>query len=153
MEVQPQLVLLQKTLLNIEGLGRQLYPELDLWVTAYPFLENWMKQRMALPGVWKQIKQHIPDWLEQGTEFPQLLFDAAQQIKHLDQITSQLPLPKNLPTNQKPYSKKRHYPLLALVSFSAALLIASPSLQQWLVMLPKESYLLAGLGILLLWNR
>jgi ubiquinone biosynthesis protein len=47
MEVQPQLVLLQKTLLNIEGLGRQLYPELDLWSTAQPFLERWMRERVS----------------------------------------------------------------------------------------------------------
>jgi ubiquinone biosynthesis protein len=47
MEIQPQLVLLQKTLLNIEGLGRQLYPDLDLWSTAQPFLERWMRQRMS----------------------------------------------------------------------------------------------------------
>jgi ubiquinone biosynthesis protein len=47
MEVQPQLVLLQKTLLNIEGLGRQLYPELDLWTTAQPFLERWMRERVS----------------------------------------------------------------------------------------------------------
>ena len=47
MEVQPQLVLLQKTLLNIEGLGRQLYPQLDLWSTAQPFLEQWMHDRVA----------------------------------------------------------------------------------------------------------
>jgi ubiquinone biosynthesis protein len=84
MEVQPQLVLLQKTLLNIEGLGRQLYPELDLWHTAKPFLENWMKQRLAPPGLWKNIKQHLPDWLEQSPEVPKLLFDAFSQIKHLE---------------------------------------------------------------------
>ena len=51
MEVQPQLVLLQKTLLNIEGLGRQLYPELDLWQTAKPFLEKWMRERMGVRAV------------------------------------------------------------------------------------------------------
>ncbi len=84
MEVQPQLVLLQKTLLNIEGLGRQLYPDLDLWNTAAPYLENWMKKRIAPPGVWKNIKQHFPEWLEQTPEVPQLLFDAMSQIKHLD---------------------------------------------------------------------
>ncbi|MDX1390945.1 MAG: ubiquinone biosynthesis regulatory protein kinase UbiB, partial [Rheinheimera sp.] len=52
MQVQPQLVLLQKTLLYIEGLGRQLYPQLDLWKTAKPFLENWVKQQVGLPAVW-----------------------------------------------------------------------------------------------------
>ena len=84
MEVQPQLVLLQKTLLNIEGLGRELYPDLDLWHTALPYLENWMKQRMAPPGVWRNVKQHLPEWLEHSPEVPKLLFDAMNQIKHLD---------------------------------------------------------------------
>lgn len=89
MEVQPQLVLLQKTLLNIEGLGRQLYPDLDLWNTAQPYLENWMKQRMAPPGVWKNVKQHLPEWLEQSPEIPKLVFDAMSQIKHLDEFGKQ----------------------------------------------------------------
>ena len=84
MEVQPQLVLLQKTLLNIEGLGRQLYPDLDLWNTAQPFLENWMKQRLAPPGIWKNVKQHLPEWLEQSPEVPKLIFDAMSQVKHLE---------------------------------------------------------------------
>ena len=61
MEVQPQLVLLQKTLLNIEGLGRQLHPELDLWTTAKPYLERWMRQRMSpkavLSNVYSQVEQ------------------------------------------------------------------------------------------------
>nr|BFE92133.1 hypothetical protein GCM10020185_26690 [Pseudomonas brassicacearum subsp. brassicacearum] len=61
MEVQPQLVLLQKTLLNIEGLGRQLYPELDLWNTAQPFLERWMRERVSpktlLGNVQSQFEQ------------------------------------------------------------------------------------------------
>ena len=56
MEIQPQLVLLQKTLLNIEGLGRQIYPELDLWNTAKPFLEEWMRQRTGPPGLLKPSK-------------------------------------------------------------------------------------------------
>lgn len=89
MEVQPQLVLLQKTLLNIEGLGRQIYPDLDLWNTAAPYLEKWMKQRIAPPGIWKNIKQHLPEWLEQSPEVPQLLFDAMNQIKHLDHYQGQ----------------------------------------------------------------
>jgi ubiquinone biosynthesis protein len=61
MEVQPQLVLLQKTLLAIEGLGRQLYPELDLWTTAKPILEDWMRERTSPIG---HIKRLIDDWPE-----------------------------------------------------------------------------------------
>ncbi len=86
MEVQPQLVLLQKTLLNIEGLGRQLYPELDLWSTAHPFLEKWMRERVAPPSLLKAIREHLPQWLEQTPEMPQLLYDAADRLRHLDQF-------------------------------------------------------------------
>lgn len=59
MEVQPQLMLLQKTLLNIEGLGRQLYPQLDLWQTAKPFLEKWMREQRSVKKITKEI---ITDW-------------------------------------------------------------------------------------------
>jgi len=73
MQVQPQLVLLQKTLLNIEGLGRQLYPQLDLWDTAYPFLEKWMKQQIGLPGLLKGLQQQAPRWVEMLPQLPALL--------------------------------------------------------------------------------
>tara|TARA_R110002167_G_scaffold63013_1_gene177720 strand:- start:2305 stop:3951 length:1647 start_codon:yes stop_codon:yes gene_type:complete len=86
MEVQPQLVLLQKTLLNIEGLGRQLYPDLDLWKTAKPFLEDWMKQRMGMKGFYRALKARAPELIEQLPQMPQLVADALQQIKQLDQL-------------------------------------------------------------------
>ena len=60
MEVQPQLVLLQKTLFNVEGLGRQLYPDLDLWATAKPFLESWIKEHYSVRSMLKELKQHWP---------------------------------------------------------------------------------------------
>ncbi|MCY1363621.1 putative protein kinase UbiB [compost metagenome] len=68
MEVQPQLVLLQKTLLNIEGLGRQLYPDLDLWTTAQPFLERWMRERVSPLQLLRNLQQQ------------------AEQVPHLSQI-------------------------------------------------------------------
>jgi len=83
MEVQPQLVLLQKTLLNIEGMGRQLYPQLDLWQTAAPYMERWMKDRMGLRGLLRQAGDHAPDLLEQLPELPQLALAALQEVKHL----------------------------------------------------------------------
>ncbi len=61
-EIQPQLVLLQKTLLNIEGLGRQLDPELDLWATAKPFLVRWMNEQVGVKALWRNIKNEAPDW-------------------------------------------------------------------------------------------
>lgn len=81
MEVQPQLVLLQKTLLNVEGLGRQLYPELDLWSTAQPFLESWMRKRIGPAGLIKTLQTHLPAWLEQSPEMPQLVHDALLQLR------------------------------------------------------------------------
>ncbi len=82
MEVQPQLVLLQKTLLNIEGLGRQLYPELDLWTTAKPYMEDWMKQQIGPRAFIRRMKENLPIMSEQLPEIPQLAYrvlkDAAE---------------------------------------------------------------------------
>ena len=82
MEVQPQLVLLQKTLLNIEGLGRQLDDELDLWDTAKPFLENWMKERVGPQSLVKNIKANLPFWIEQAPQIPGLLHSALNKMAH-----------------------------------------------------------------------
>ncbi len=75
MEVQPQLVLLQKTLLYIEGLGRQLYPQLDLWQTAKPFLEDWVKEQMGPSALFNAIKENLPFWGEKLPELPDLVYD------------------------------------------------------------------------------
>jgi ubiquinone biosynthesis protein len=79
MEVQPSLVLLQKTLLNVEGLGKQLYPDLDLWQTALPFLEDWQKQRLSPLNNLRKIREKLPEWIEQAPEVPELVFQALQQ--------------------------------------------------------------------------
>jgi ubiquinone biosynthesis protein len=78
MEVQPQLVLLQKTLLNIEGLGRQLYPDLNLWDTAKPFLERWLADRYAPQNVLKRLQEQLPSWLETLPKVPELLLKALE---------------------------------------------------------------------------
>lgn len=82
MEVQPSLVLLQKTLLNIEGLGRQLYPDLDLWQTAQPYLEQWLKDRYSPKAMFKQLKRYGPDWLEQLPKIPPMVFEALENLQH-----------------------------------------------------------------------
>ncbi|MDH5516987.1 MAG: ubiquinone biosynthesis regulatory protein kinase UbiB [Gammaproteobacteria bacterium] len=76
MEVQPQLVLLQKTLLNIEGLGRQLNPELDLWKTAKPFLENWMDEQIGTKAMWRGFKKNLPYIAEKLPDMPNLIYAA-----------------------------------------------------------------------------
>ncbi|OLF56939.1 ubiquinone biosynthesis regulatory protein kinase UbiB [Aeromonas veronii] len=82
MTVQPQLVLLQKTLLYVEGLGRQLYPQLDLWQTAKPFLENWMHEQVGPKSVLNAIKEKAPFWAEKLPELPELVYETLRQTRH-----------------------------------------------------------------------
>ena len=81
MPVQPQLVLLQKTLLNIEGLGRQLYPDLDLWETAKPYLESWMKEQYGPKAALNAIKREAPKWSVLLPELPVLAHQAMSAIR------------------------------------------------------------------------
>ena len=78
-EIQPQLVMLQKTLLNIEGLGRQLYPQLDLWETAKPFLERWMKEQVGLRGFVRNLRQEAPTWASLLPQVPRLVHRALER--------------------------------------------------------------------------
>ena len=80
MSIQPQLVLLQKTLLNIEGLGRQLYPELNLWDTAKPFLERWLADRYAPQTVLRRLQKEAPFWLETLPRLPDLIIKNLQDV-------------------------------------------------------------------------
>ena len=73
MEIQPQLTMLQKTLLNVEGLGRELDPNLDLWVTARPFLENWLKEQIGPKNLINRIKKEFPNWVDIAPQLPSLL--------------------------------------------------------------------------------
>ena len=89
MEVQPQLVLLQKTLLYVEGLGRQLYPQLDLWQTAKPFLEKWMMNQVGPQALINALKDRAPFWVEKLPELPELLYDSLRQAKAMNQRMDQ----------------------------------------------------------------
>ncbi len=111
MEVQPQLVLLQKTLLYIEGLGRQLYPQLDLWQTAKPFLENWVKEQMGVKAVFTKIKENLPFWNEKLPEMPDLLYDYLKVGKESQQ--QQLQLLAQLSRQQNSNSQRLIYSILA----------------------------------------
>lgn len=82
MEIQPQLVLLQKTLLNIEGLGRQLYPELNLWDTAKPYLERWARERFSPQAIWEKWQSKLP-------ELPDKLWNLSKQLEKYDWTAQQ----------------------------------------------------------------
>lgn len=79
MEVQPQLILLQKTLFYVEGLGKQLYPDLDLWQTAKPFLERWLRHQLSPRTVLRKLRQQLPYWAEKLPELPMLIFNLLEK--------------------------------------------------------------------------
>ncbi|XKM13005.1 ubiquinone biosynthesis regulatory protein kinase UbiB [Orbaceae bacterium ac157xtp] len=94
MVIQPQLVLLEKTLFYIEGLGRELYPELDLWATAKPFLEKWYQEQLSVRFLFKQFKDSFPEWRTLFPELPAKIkyYDQQQRIdcKKIEQLEDQL---------------------------------------------------------------
>ncbi|MCF7981248.1 MAG: ubiquinone biosynthesis regulatory protein kinase UbiB [Pseudomonadales bacterium] len=153
MEIQPQLVLLQKTLLNIEGLGRQIYPELDLWHTAKPFMEDWMKQRSGPPGLLKAMREQGPEWLEQTSEVPHLILDAVQQIKRFKDFNEQQRQTLKLLTNEIIRGRKNQQRTwLGITSIALALFAAtnnSPLFQQ----VPTASWIAGLIGLYLLVGR
>jgi ubiquinone biosynthesis protein len=91
-EIQPQLVMLQKTLLNIEGLGRQLDPDLDLWKTAKPFLETWMSEQIGLKGLLRTIRNEAPRWATMLPQLPRLLHRAlaADRVERIEDLLGKL---------------------------------------------------------------
>ena len=84
MEVQPQLILLQKTLLNIEGLGRELYPDLDLWQTGKPFLERWVSERLGPKGLLEYAKRNGSRWVVQFPSLTNTLLTAPERIDRIE---------------------------------------------------------------------
>ena len=123
MEVQPALVLLQKTLLNIEGLGRQLYPDLDLWKTALPYLESWNARRLNPLTLLTKIQENIPNWIEQLPELPQLMIEAITQSTQLGEINRTL-LKQQAATEFTMLRQRRRSQMAGI----AALIIAAASL-------------------------
>jgi ubiquinone biosynthesis protein len=81
-EIQPQLILLHKTLFNIEGLGRQLYPELDLWKTAHPIMKRWMQDRVGPRAMLADLRENLPHIREALRELPGAIHTLAEQAVH-----------------------------------------------------------------------
>ena len=99
-EIQPQLVLLQKTLLNIEGLGRQLDPDLDLWNTAKPFLETWMLDQVGPKKLWKQLVAEAPRYAKLLPELPRLVHDFLKHRQNNDNAQLQQLIEEQRRTNR-----------------------------------------------------
>jgi len=152
MEVQPSLVLLQKTLLNIEGLGRQLYPELDLWQTAFPFLEKWNRKRLNPMTLAAKIHENAPEFIEQLPQIPQMLMDSltgSQKLAAINQtLTSQQLQQDAQRANQRKRDKK-----LGLISLCAAFLAWLEPVNNLLADIPSVSLLLAATALYFLCFR
>ncbi len=154
MEVQPSLVLLQKTLLNIEGLGRQLYPDLNLWDTAQPFLEEWVQQRYSPQSIFKRLQRHAPSWLEQLPQLPEAVMESLQQGRDFDLRVPQAAQHRtNVEQAEVTAVARRRRHLLAGTACVAAAITAFPGAVQHLADVPLISWLLAGTGLFLLWPR
>lgn len=89
MEVQPQLAMLQKTLLNIEGLGRELDPELDLWQTAKPFLERWMSEQIGWRAFLRHVTEEAPGWASTLPQLPRLIHDTLDAASRQARVSQQ----------------------------------------------------------------
>jgi len=138
MEVQPQLVLLQKTLLYVEGVGRQLYPQLDLWKTAKPFLESWIKDQVGLPALVRSLKEKAPFWIEKMPEIPELVYDSLRQSKNLQHSVDKIA--RELQTNHVRQGQSRYlFGIGATLLLSGTLLLINRP--EWELM---PAWLMAG---------
>jgi len=152
MVVQPQLVLLQKTLLNIEGLGRQLDPDLDLWQTAKPFLERWMSEQVGTRAFFKRIKETVPQWSEQLPALPGRLHEfldrAAAGRLQVEWRSEEL---KRIRREIRRASQRSFATVggAALIVSAAILLGLDGHAVQMLGRAPVASWILAGFGVLL----
>lgn len=143
MEVQPQLVLLQKTLLNIEGLGRQLNDELDLWKTAKPFLQNWMNERLGPKGFVRGMKEQLPYLLE---NLPQLPMQTQHMMRTLnEQLPAQSALLQQLAEEQR---QTRH--TQQRLALGLSLVLAGIFLPELLLLDSWVRLALIGAGLLLM---
>lgn len=149
MEVQPSLVLLQKTLLNIEGLGRQLYPELDLWQTALPYLERWNAKRLNPFTVLSRIQENIPGWIEQLPQLPQLMIDAIAQSGQLSEINKTL-LKQQAAAELTLQRQRRQSRLAGFIALAIAAVSLSPVVFESVANVPVFTLGFASLGVYLL---
>jgi ubiquinone biosynthesis protein len=125
-EIQPQLVLLQKTLLNIEGLGRELDPDLDLWRTAKPFLEEWMISQIGPRKLWDELLNQAPRYAKLLPELPRLMHDYLKQGAQQRSTDLQALLAEQQKTNR--YLRAQVYVLLGFVLGAAAIQVLFRSL-------------------------
>jgi len=142
MEIQPQLILLQKTLFNIEGLGRELYPQLDLWKTAHPILRKWMADQMGGRAAFDRLKEDLPQIRDALRELPGVVKYLSEQISndqlHLDVRTPEL---KDINEQLKNQQKQRYLLAIGATAVVSGTLVLTLATTAWL------GWTLIGVGI------
>lgn len=153
MEVQPQLVLLQKTLLNIEGLGRQIYPDLDLWKTAKPFLENWMNEQVGTRALLKGFKKNLPYIVEKMPDMPELIFEAVKKIAEGEDHQVQAEILNRMNQNMLRNQKRTQFVMVGLCGFVVSAIVMGQPVDQHnlLFNVPVFSWLSGITGALFVW--
>ena len=142
MEIQPQLILLQKTLFNIEGLGRELYPQLDLWKTAHPILRRWMADQMGGRAAFERIKEDLPQIRDALRELPGVVKYLSEQISN-DQLHFDVRAPELRDIREQLKSQQKQRYLLAL----GATAVISGTLVVTLATVTWPGWALIGSGI------
>jgi ubiquinone biosynthesis protein len=153
MSVQPQLVLLQKTLLNIEGLGRTLYPDLDLWETAKPFLERWMREQVGPKAAVKTVKQELPKLFTMMPELPGMAYELMRRV-HDEQLTLNTQSAQlNKLQHQLARNARRQDSLLLAGLLLAAGLITGNSALSNASLFSALLYIASGLSVIIGWLK
>ena len=146
MEVQPQLVLLQKTLVNIEGLGRQLDPDLDLWTTAKPFMERWMQKRYGVEAAFKAFTSNAPKLLGQLPQLPHLLLTAGDRLGSIErQLRVQANVLDTIQTNLNRSSRSKWRFLGVLLFGVGGISLFGAVLLHWIPELSNDTLLVGGI--------
>lgn len=138
MEIQPQLILLQKTLFNIEGLGRELYPELDLWKTAQPILRSWMDEQVGVNAIVKNIRDNLPQLRETLREMPNILKKLTTSVNDSDSHARQSLEIQNLKNQLYKQQKQRFFISIgstAIISATLILLFSNITWLGWLLII------------------
>jgi ubiquinone biosynthesis protein len=148
MEIQPQLILLQKTLFNIEGLGRELYPQLDLWKTAHPILRDWMAEQIGPRATLDRIREDLPQIRDALRELPGVVRYLSEQIAH-DKLHFDVRSPELRDIRDRLAAEQKQRAHLAIgaslfVSGTLVLTLASVTWPGWLLLVAGAGTLLAG---------
>ena len=154
LELKPQFVLLEKTVLHIEGLGKQLYPSLDIWSLGQPLMEQWMKEQIGPQAVWRSVKQDFPVLVQQIPHLPLLVTDALAEIRQQSQL--QKSLLQETQRHHKTLQKQRRADIAFLSTsaalFACAILLAAGATTA-ITQIPASSWVLGGSAVTLVLLR